>query len=276
MRAESPISILLVDDDELNLKVLDRRLSQEGFLTATAASAPAAMDVMDRQVFDLVLLDIDMPGMNGIEFLKQLQRSQRADTTQVIMLSASNDPATIRLCLTEGAADFLVKPFVMALARSRIERCLRDAGKASPAANAMDAPANGDVRILVVDDDELNRRLLTRQLESKGFNVVSEESGKKALQRLRDEPVDLVLLDINMPRMSGTRLLQDIRGNTKTRHLPVIMVTAAADVDSKLACIESGADGYITKPVDMGLLMQSIASTLKVRALTDVEDIDLD
>lgn len=275
MPTQSPISILLVDDDELSLRVLARRLAQEGFHTVTAASAPAAMDIMERQSFDLVLLDIDMPGMSGLDFLKQLRGNWRADATRVIMLSSNDDAATIKRCLTEGAADYLVKPFILSLARSRIESCLRAAGKQSPVA-AGSAPANNrEIRILVVDDDDLNRRLLTRQLMQQGFTVVEEGSGKGALQRLQDEPVDMVLLDINMPRRSGTQVLRDIRDNPKTSQMPVIMVSAVSDVETKLACIEAGADGYITKPIDMAQLMANVVSTLRVRALNDVEDIDL-
>lgn len=269
--AASSASILLVDDDELNLKVLARRLSQEGFLVAMAASAPAALDIMDRQHFDLVLLDIDMPGMNGIELLKQIQNRRQADKTRVIMLSAHGDPATIKNCLGHGAADYLVKPFVMSLARSRIEQCLHATGKTSAADVGR---ANGGNRILIVDDDELSRRLLARQLTDKGFATLDEESGEQVLQRLANDPVDLVLLDIRMPQVSGIRLLKKIRSNPKTKHLPVIMVTAENNIDSKLACIESGADGYVTKPVDMSLLMRNIASTLKARAM-DTIDIDL-
>lgn len=271
--AASPASILLVDDDELNLKVLARRLLQDGYLVAMAATAAAALDIMDRQHFDLVLLDIDMPGMNGIELLKQIQKRPHADQTRVIMLSALSDPATIKNCLGQGAADYLVKPFIMSLARSRIERCLHQTGKTSATASA--SHTNSGIRILIVDDDELSRRLLMRQLTDKGFTALGEDSGEEVIERLKAEHVDLVLLDINMPRIPGTRLLKRIRNYPQTAHLPVIMVTAEDDIDSKLACVESGADGYITKPVDLGLLMQNIATALKARSM-DVVDIDLD
>lgn len=272
MNAVSSASILLVDDDELNLKVLARRLTQEGFLVSMAATASAALATMDRQHFSLVLLDIDMPGVNGIELLKKIQNRPHSDQTRVIMLSALSDPATIKNCLEQGAADYLVKPFVMSLARSRIERCLLAAGKPSRAVKA--DPQNIGTRVLVVDDDELSRRLLTRQLSDRGFVALGEEAGEEVMQRLNEHPVDLLLLDINMPQVSGIRILKRIRSNPKTQHLPVIMVTAEDNIESKLACIESGADGYITKPVNISLLIQSIASTLKARAM-DTVDIDL-
>ena len=272
MNTVTSVNIMLVDDDELNLKVLARRLSQEGFLVSMATSASAALALMDRQHFVLVLLDIDMPGLNGIELLKKIQKQQKSEKTQVIMLSATSDPATIKNCLEQGAADYIVKPFVMSLARSRIERCLQAVNKSSVVTNA--DPQLSGTRVLIVDDDELSRRLLTRQLTDRGFVTREEGNSDKVLQQLDAHPIDLVLLDINMPQVSGTRILKKIRDTLKTEHLPVIMVTAEDNFDSKLACIESGADGYITKPVNISLLMQSIASTLKARK-RDTVDIDL-
>jgi DNA-binding response OmpR family regulator len=227
---------------------------------------------MERQHFDLLLLDVDMPGMNGIELLKQIQNRKDLDKTRVIMLSVIGDSATIKKCLEHGAVDYLVKPFVMSMARARIERALHALGKSSATASV--DRRNGDICILVVDDDELSRRLLIRQLTEKGFSAVGEENGESVLQRLKEGQIDLVLLDINMPHVPGTKLLQKIRSNPKTASLPVIMVTAEDNVASKLACIESGADGYLTKPVDMGFLLQHIASTIKARDL-DTGYIDL-
>lgn len=272
MNAASSASILLVDDDELNLKVLARRLSQEGFLISMATTAPAALAMMDRQYFSLMLLDIDMPGVNGIELLKKIQSKQRPEKTAVIMLSALSDAGTIKNCLEQGAADYLVKPFVMSLARSRIEQCLQAAGKPSAVTKA--DPAHSGKRVLIVDDDELSRRLLTRQLTDRGFITFEEGDSGQVMPRLDKERIDLVLLDINMPQLSGTKILKKIRNDQKTEHLPVIMVTAEDNFNSKLACIESGADGYITKPVNIGLLIKSITSTLKARAM-DTLDIDL-
>lgn len=273
MNTNSSTSILLVDDDELNLKVLTRRLSQEGYILSMATSATAALAMMERQHFSLVLLDIDMPGMNGIELLKKIQSRPQRSKALVIMLSAISDPAIIKNCLEQGAADYLVKPFVMSLARSRIEQCLQKRG--NPGDIPMLDSVHQGARILLVDDDELSRRLLTRQLTSRGYVILEESSAEKVMQRLVDSVVDLVLLDINMPVISGTRILNRIRNNPGTEHLPVIMVTADDSMNSKLACIESGADGYITKPVNLNLLIQSIASTLKARTMNTV-NIDLD
>ena len=94
MNTVTSVNIMLVDDDELNLKVLARRLSQEGFLVSMATSASAALALMDRQHFVLVLLDVDMPGLNGIELLKKIQKQQKSEKTQVIMLSTTDDLLT--------------------------------------------------------------------------------------------------------------------------------------------------------------------------------------
>lgn len=271
-------SVLVVDDDVLNNQVVARRLTQEGFSVATAQSGLEALHTLDRQVFDLVLLDLEMPGMDGIETLKRIRAHKRAVATPVIMLSSHKDSASINNCLENGAADYLFKPLVIPLVRARIERCLRpgnvlsgdDSGKQGQAS------ASQAASILVVDDDELNCRLLVRQLQSPGFHVSSVSNAQAALEWLAQKPADVVLLDVNMPGMSGTDLLQALRSNEATRYLPVIMVTGSNDVSVMLKCIDHGADGYITKPVDISYLRSCILSAVEARKLGPAMTINLD
>lgn len=263
-------SILVVDDDHLNRQVVARRLMREGYFTATAENGVAALEMLGRQRFDLVLLDVDMPGMNGIEMLKKMRADARWAGIPVMMLSGNDSPAARQSCLSAGAADYLVKPLVMPLVHARIARCLDQARE--PIEELAPPPA-GDTRILIVDDDELGCRLLARQLGARGYKVAAVSSGEAALTHLAGNRSDLVLLDINMPVLSGIETLKRIRASERTRTLPVIMVTASSDVANMLECVDQGADGYITKPVDIGWLINCIVSSLKVRRLGVLTDI---
>lgn len=268
-------SVLIVDDDALSNQVVSRRLAQEGFSVATAQGGLEALHALDRQVFDLILLDLEMPGMDGVETLKRIRAHKRAGSTPIIMLSAYKDSTSINTCKANGAADYLVKPLVVPLVRARIERVLRPgnvlSGDSAPRNEAATA-----AQILVVDDDELNCRLLVRQLQSPGFHATSVNHGQAALELFARQSFDVVLLDVNMPGMSGTDLLQAIRSNDATRHLPVIMVTGSNDVSVMLKCIDHGADGYITKPVDFGYLRTCILSAVEARKLGPSMTINLD
>lgn len=264
--------VLVVDDDPLNRQFVSRRLAHEGYTASMAEGGVAALEMMKHQRFNLVLLDLDMPGMDGFETLKRIRANASWGSTVVIMLSAHNDKTKIKQCLAAGAEDFLVKPLVMPLVRDRIERCLRPMTlPIAQDAAVVEVPQH--VRILVVDDDELNGQLISRQLKNRGYIVVGATHGEQAIQRLTDEPVDLVLLDVNMPGMSGTDVLKYIRANAATRTLPVIMVTAAHDVETMLECIDQGVDGYITKPISFAALHNSIVSSIGVRK--GIESFDL-
>jgi CheY-like chemotaxis protein len=256
-------SILIVDDDPMNRQVVARRLTREGFFVEAAASGAAAIEMLGRQRFDLLLLDLDMPEMDGIATLKKIRSDARWTGIPVIMLTGNNSPEARRKCLGAGAADYLIKPLVMPLVHARIAACLH-AGKEPIEALAQQPVADG-ARVLIVDDDELGGRLLGRQLEGRGYSVAIASSGETALQWLKDGQTDVVLLDINMPGMTGTETLKHIRANEKTRALPVIMVTASNDVANMLECVDHGADGYITKPIDFSWLNNCIVSSLKVR-----------
>jgi putative two-component system response regulator len=255
-------SILVVDDDPLNRQVVARRLSREGYFAVTAESGQEAIELLGRQRFDLLLMDLDMPGMDGIATLKKIRADSRWSGIPVIMLTGNNNPESRRKCLSAGAADYLIKPLVMPLVHARIAACLH-AGKEP--IEEMAQPVADGARVLIVDDDELGSRLLGRQLEGRGYSVAIANSGDTALQWLKDGQTDVVLLDINMPGMSGTDTLKQIRANDRTRTLPVIMVTASNDVANMLECVDHGADGYITKPIDFSWLNNCIVSSLKVR-----------
>src|SRR6266536_5904250 len=110
---------------------------------------------------------------------------------------------------------------------------------------SVDVPAG---RVLVVDDDPLNRMLLTRSLEQKGHRVGSAANGQEALEILRENPFDVVLLDIVMPELDGVSVLQRLKRDPVLQHVPVIMISAVDEIDTVVRCIEMGAGHYLAKP----------------------------
>lgn len=120
--------------------------------------------------------------------------------------------------------------------------------------------------LLVVDDNEENRDLLGRRLEKAGFTVLLAESGPEALSAVASGPVDLVLLDVMMPGMSGTEVLEQLRRTHAPSELPIIMVTACTDAGDVVAALDRGANDYVTKPVDMPILLARVQAQLRARA----------
>ncbi len=126
-------------------------------------------------------------------------------------------------------------------------------------------------RILVVDDEPLNREMLMRRLDKIGFSVSGAEHGAAALESLSREPFDLVLLDILMPVMDGFQTLERLKRDPKLRHIPVVMLTALDEVESTVRCIEAGAEDYIPKPFNPVVLQARIGAYMERKRLRDQE-----
>lgn len=125
--------------------------------------------------------------------------------------------------------------------------------------------------VLIVDDIETNRDLLSRRLKKQGHTIVMAENGQQALGLLQQQSVDVVLLDIMMPHMNGYEVLEHLKANPALRHIPVIMISALDDIESVVRCIELGAEDYLFKPFNPTLLKARIGACLEKKRLRDQE-----
>ena len=126
-------------------------------------------------------------------------------------------------------------------------------------------------RVLVVDDNEANRDLIARRVRRQGHRVTVAEDCERALELMRQEPFDLVLLDIMMPKMNGYQVLEHLKADPNLRHIPVIVISALDDINSVVECIELGAEDYLTKPFNAVLLAARITNSLEKKRLRDQE-----
>src|SRR3982074_1612604 len=122
-------------------------------------------------------------------------------------------------------------------------------------------------KILLVEDNEMNRDMLSRRLQRKGYSVLTAEDGEKGLLLARSETPDLILMDISLPVMSGWEVTRLLKANESTRHIPIIALTAHACVTDREKAIEAGCDDYDTKPVEFGRLSEKMESLLTVKKL---------
>ncbi len=125
--------------------------------------------------------------------------------------------------------------------------------------------------ILVVDDNEANREILSHRLQRQGHCVVMAENGFCALEKLRMAPFDLVLLDVMMPGLDGYEVLKQIKSDQKLRHIPVVIISANTDMDSVIKCIETGAEDYLSKPFNPTLLKARIGAAIEKKRLREQE-----
>jgi CheY-like chemotaxis protein len=250
-------SILVVDDEEPNRDILSRRLIKEGYSVTTADNGKEALDMLRLERYDLVLLDIMMPGVDGYEVLKRIRAEPVLHDTPVIMVTALSDEASIKRCLALGATDYIGKPFELTFLKSRI----RQAVHAISNMRRSDAVAK-DSTVLVVEDDEVNRDLLVRRLNKAGYTTHTAGNGVEALDLLNRHPYDLILLDIMMAQLDGFQTLQKIRSREAFKDIPIIMISALGDTSSIARCMELGANDYIMKPYNATVLNERVFKLL--------------
>jgi serine phosphatase RsbU (regulator of sigma subunit)/FixJ family two-component response regulator len=141
-------------------------------------------------------------------------------------------------------------------------------GEATTTNQSPSIPANS---LLIVDDNSVNRIVLSRYISKLGYQATLAENGRQALEKLQTEPFDLVLLDVQMPEMNGYQVLEQLKADTHLRDIPVIMISAVDELESVVKCIELGAQDYLPKQFDPVLLNARISACLEKKRLRDQE-----
>src|SRR6266568_6743143 len=141
-------------------------------------------------------------------------------------------------------------------------------GESATTNQASSTPASS---LLVVDDNSVNRIMLSRYLTKLGYQATLVENGRQALEKLQAEPFDLVLLDVEMPEMDGYQVLEQLKADPRLRDIPVIMISAVEELESVVTCIELGAQDYLPKPFNPVLLRARLTACLERKRLRDQE-----
>jgi CheY-like chemotaxis protein len=264
-------SILIVDDEEPNRDILSRRLSKDGYTVSVAEGGKQALDMMRIERYDLVLLDIMMPGVDGYQVLQRIKSEQVLHDIPVIMVTAVNDEPTVKRCLELGAIDHIGKPFELSFLKSRIWQAIKTLGRTRRPGDEQPASSTA-VTVLVIDDDELNRDLLIRRFNKAGHDVHVAASGAEALALLNKRRYDLILLDIMMPKMDGVEVLEKIRSRRALTDIPVVMISAINDTATMERCMQLGADEYIMKPYNALVLKERVLALLNEKRRQNLLD----
>ncbi|MEJ2345740.1 MAG: response regulator [Gammaproteobacteria bacterium] len=269
--ASAPPSLLLIDSAETRGGELLRGLTREGYAVTPAADQASVEALLAVEQYDLVLLDPLLPEADGYRILGALRANPASADVPVIVVSAAGDRDNVWRCAHLGVEDYILKPYDLLAVKTRIWRCLenrrlrRRLGAVDPDARA------GDSRVLIVDDNRLNRKVLSMHLSHMGYRVDSVASGPETLEWLQSEHADLLALDIMMPEMDGFELLGQIRSAEQYGEPAVVMISAVDDVAAIERCMQLGADDYITKPFQAAELAMRLPSCLELRRLQDRE-----
>jgi signal transduction histidine kinase/DNA-binding response OmpR family regulator len=259
---------LVVDDVAVNIEILQDFLQSRGVVTVPAASAREAMEIFQRESFDLAVFDYQMAEMDGLALLQSVRRTQRGERLPVMMLTSIDDRDPARAFAALGAV-VLTKPIRRDELFGALDRLLAPGRMDAPAKSerqAIDVPApQARRRILLVEDNDVNRMVVKMMLAGEGFDITEANDGKAALAAVDRERFDVILMDVSMPVMDGldaTRFIRARESKSGAARTPVIGLTAhAMDRDAEL-CRNAGMDDRLTKPVRKESLIAAIGRAL--------------
>jgi CheY-like chemotaxis protein len=275
------ISVLVVDDNGTNRKILKETLSRWGMLPVLAEDAAAAFEALHVRRdqggrFPLILLDAQMPGVDGFALARKIKEDPDLTASAVMMLSSSDLHEDARRCRELGIASYLVKPINQVELQQAILKTLGataqpDLSSLAPAIGSGPDhhPASPAVRVLLAEDNLVNQKLMTHILKKKGYAVTLASDGLQALDAYQRQPFDLVLMDVQMPEMGGfevTRIIRELEAPAGG-HLPIIALTAHAMKGDRERCLEAGMDDYLSKPIQAAALFETMDRLLQTPAI---------
>lgn len=233
--SQKNVSILVVDDQIGMLETFTDILEDQGYRVETAEDGFTAIDKVKANSFDIIFMDIKMPGINGVQTYREIKKIN--EKTRVIMMTAYAVEDLVREAIEEGAYTIIYKPFDMEKIIATVERVLKTQ------------------LVLVVDDRLEDRETFKDLLGIRGYKVVTAKDGREAIELVKkDEKFDIIFLDVKMPEFDGVAAFEEIH---KIRpEIPVILVTAYTADELAQEALNRGAYACLFKPIDMEKLVK--------------------
>lgn len=256
--------VLVVEDDDKNRKAIIKLIENKQIKVKDVADGQSAIDTINSEQFDCIILDLNLPDMTGFEVLQNLEKQKDINLPPVIIHTGRDLSEDEYKKLNQYTESIVIK------GAASPERLFDEVSLFLHSVTAnmpieqqeliemLHQPdqALQDKRILLVDDDVRNTFALSKELRERGMEVLLADNGQMGLEQLeKHKNVDLVLMDIMMPVMDGHEAMQKIREQDKFQDLPIIALTALAMSEDRAKCIKSGANDYLAKPLDMDKLL---------------------
>ena len=282
--------ILVVDDILANVKLLEARLTAEYFDVITASNGPDAIDICNRGLADIVLLDVMMPGMDGFEVCRRLKANVATQHIPVIMVTALDQSSDRVQGLESGADDFLTKPVDEIALITRVRNLVRlkvlndemrmraatrqELGILDTATQAAEADA-GRGRVMLIDSAVRSAQRLVESL-SKDHQATLVSDPNRALLQLAEDPHDVALVSLDLDGADGLRLCSQIRSLERTRNLPVIVIVDHGGEARLMRALDMGVNDYLKRPVDRNEMLARIRTQIKRKRYADFLRASLD
>jgi PAS domain S-box-containing protein len=252
--------ILIVDDLEVNNCVLGRQLEAWGALVRAAGSGSEALGILDRgEVFDLAVLDKQMPGMNGIQLAEEIHRRNGCTQLPLVLLTSLGWENVIdkgfAACLTKPVKSSQLHRILAGILESHVE--VKKVMQLAPIASEMGK--RHPLRILLAEDNAVNQKVALKILDRMGYRADVASNGKEAVEAVKRRPYDLVLMDVQMPEMDGVEAATRIREQHRENRPWIIALTANALHGDKERYLDVGMDDYLSKPIKIEELARALA-----------------
>ncbi len=259
------LNVLVVDDKETHCQILHHQLRSRRIKTTAAGEAPEALKLLQEAVatedpFRVVILDSEMSEENSLGLAQIIKNDLIFAELNLILLAPMGQMLQSAIWQEAGIDACLAKP----VKQSRLLECIGrlldgERAFADEVTSAQGAGETKTLRILVAEDNEVNRKVLLLQLGNLGYTANAVANGLEAVEAIRRTPYDVVLMDCHMPEMNGceaTRAIRQIPG--RARQIRIMAVTANADPNEKRKCLDAGMDAYLIKPIDLKQLGQAL------------------
>ncbi len=253
------VSVLVIDDSKTNRVGLTEMLTKWGMRSEAVESGRTGLGALEaaekeNRAFQLLITDMQMPEMHGLDLLAKIRESAALRNIPAILLSSSVQPEEASHARELGISAYLTKPIQPAELRRAVVNALKRATPSQESAKEEQRPSAEFVqgmKVLLTEDNPVNRRLAIALLEKHGHRVSVAENGREAVAILEREKADVVLMDLQMPVMDGFEAIRAIRAKERREggHLPIVALTAHAMQGDRERCLEAGADDYVTKPI---------------------------
>ena len=257
------IKLLMVDDDKEFLVSSAHVLNRRGIKVQIAFDGAMALKTLREVKFDVVLLDIKMPGMDGFEVFRRIQIEQPG--LPVILLTGHGSIPQAFETSKEGVFDYLTKPCDMDTLSKVIQEAAAQAKNQTDTAGSIGTtPKSGDqIQVLIVDDEVELLESLKNVLQRREMEVTTVQNGEEALKFMKESIVEVVVLDVKMPGMDGIVVLQRMKGEFP--NVEVILLTGHPTVNTAMAGMKQSAFDYIVKPPDVDELADTIRQAYRRR-----------
>lgn len=248
--------LLLVDDEEEFLISSSQALSRRGFIVDAALNGVTALEKVEKFEYDAVVLDIKMPDIDGIEVFHQIRKNY--PDLPVILLTGYSSVGDAFQTSKEGIADYLTKPIEMDELANKINRAISSAKKqeVSNDSDLQFIDKEETIRVMLVDDEVEFLDSMKPIFQRRKFIVKAAINGKEALDSLREELVDVVVLDVKMPGMDGLEVLRHIKKDFPS--VDVILLSGHPSVEAAVEGVRLGASEYMKKPPNIDGLVETV------------------